>query len=57
MREATDVSADYMARVGRDALNFQYVHTSPNNRRVDPSPNNLMDIFILTKQPHFYMQL
>jgi len=50
LRNATDVSSEYLARVGRDSLNFQYIHTSPNNRRVDPSPNNLMDMFILTKQ-------
>lgn len=41
---------DYIARVGRQDLIFQYRHNSPNSRRVDPSPNNLIDFYILTKQ-------
>jgi len=41
---------DYIARVGRQMLGFQYRHNSPNNRRIDPSPNNIMDLYILTKQ-------
>lgn len=40
---------DYLARVGRPNLNFQYRHNSPNQRQIDPSPNNIMDLFILTK--------
>jgi len=31
-------------------LYFQYRHNSPNYRRIDPSPNNIMDLYILTKQ-------
>ena len=45
-----DVSELYRAKVGRADLNFQYIHNAPNNRRIDPSPNNIMDLFILTKQ-------
>ena len=41
---------DYISRVGRQKLYFQYRHNSPNDRRIDPSPNNIMDLFILTKQ-------
>lgn len=41
---------DYVARVGRQKLYFQYRHNSPNDRRIDPSPNNIMDLFIITKQ-------
>jgi hypothetical protein len=40
---------NYVAYTGRQSLSFQYQHVSPNNRRVDPSPNNLMDLFLLTK--------
>jgi hypothetical protein len=40
----------YIARVGRQNLYFQYRHNSPNNRRVDPSPNNIIDLYILTQQ-------
>lgn len=43
-------TVDYFARIGRRDLLFQYTHNSPNNRRIDPSPNNFMDIFVLTRQ-------
>ena len=49
-REVINVTSDYRARIGRDKLNFQYRHNSPNSRRIDPSPNNIMDLFILTKR-------
>ena len=39
----------YSAKVGRQDLYFQYRHSSPNNRRIDPSPNNIVDLYILTK--------
>ena len=40
---------NYIARVGRQDLMFQYTHNAPNNRRIDPSPNNLIDFYILTR--------
>jgi hypothetical protein len=40
----------YTAKVGRQDLYFQYRHNSPNYRRIDPSPNNIVDLYILTKQ-------
>ena len=40
----------YSAFVGRSSLYFQYKHNSPNYRRIDPSPNNIVDLYILTKQ-------
>lgn len=42
-------TTDYIARLGRQDLQFQYKHNAPNNRRIDPSPNNLIDFYILTK--------
>ncbi len=42
-------TADYIARVGRSELFFQYIHNAPNNRRIDPSPNNLIDLYLLPK--------
>jgi hypothetical protein len=42
-------STDYIARVGRESLNFQYRHNAPGNNRIDPSPNNLIDMYVLTK--------
>jgi len=41
---------DYTAKIGRQDLYFQYRHNSPNYRRIDPSPNNIIDLYILTKQ-------
>jgi len=40
---------NYLAYSGRQKLSFQYQHVSPNSRRIDPSPNNIMDLYILTK--------
>lgn len=40
----------YTAKVGRQDMYFQYRHNTPNYRRIDPSPNNIIDLYILTKQ-------
>lgn len=42
--------SNYSARIGRSDLYFQYRHNSPNYRRIDPSPNNIMDLYILTRR-------
>jgi hypothetical protein len=42
-------SLDYKVYTGRDGLKFHYTHNAPNNRRIDPSPGNIIDIFVLTK--------
>ena len=44
------LSNDYIARTGRQDLYFQYRHNAPGNRRLDPSPNNLIDLYVLTKE-------
>jgi len=41
---------NYLVRTGRNVLYFQYKHNSPGNRRIDPSPSNLIDLYILTKE-------
>jgi len=43
-------TTDYVKRTGRSDLLFQYTHNSPNNRRIDPSPSNIVDLFLLTSQ-------
>lgn len=43
-------SFDYLARIGRQGLYFQYKHNAPGNRRLDPSPNNLIDMYVLSKE-------
>ena len=42
-------TTDYKVYEGRDGLKFHYIHNAPNNRRIDPSPANIIDIFVLTK--------
>lgn len=42
-------SSNYIVRVGRDKLKFQYRHNSPNDRRIDPSASNVIDMYILTE--------
>jgi len=42
-------TSQYIARTGRQNVYFRYEHNAPNNRRIDPSPNNLIDLYILTK--------
>jgi hypothetical protein len=41
-------SADYFYRLGRMGLYFLYKHHSPSYRRIDPSPNNIIDLYLLT---------
>lgn len=40
---------NYSYAIGRGNLYFQYRHNSPNNRRIDPSPSNIIDLYVLTK--------
>lgn len=40
----------YLWLSGRRNMYFQYRHASPSNRRIDPSPNNIVDLYILTKE-------
>ena len=40
---------NYRVQTGRSNLYFQYTHASPNNRRIDPSPTNIMDLYVLTQ--------
>lgn len=40
---------DYKGFVGRDNLKFQYLHAADSSSRIDPSPSNIIDIYMLTK--------
>ena len=42
-------TTDYKYKYGRSSLYFQYRHNSPNYRRIDPSPSNIIDLYLLTK--------
>jgi hypothetical protein len=39
----------YRGNRGRRDLKFQYVHNASEDRRIDPSSSNIIDIFILTR--------
>ena len=39
----------YFGRKGRRNLKFQYVHNSGDQRRLDPSKSNIIDIYLLTR--------
>lgn len=38
----------YKGRNGRSDLKFQYTHNSGNQRRIDPSKTNIIDLYVLT---------
>jgi len=39
---------DYKMYTGRDKLKFQYTHSADYESRIDPSPSNIIDIYVLT---------
>jgi hypothetical protein len=47
---ASEIGTEYLYYIGRPNLYFQYRHASPGNRRIDPSPNNIIDVYLLEKQ-------
>ena len=46
----SEINIVYKIQTGRQNLFFQYKHNAPNYRRIDPSPTNIIDLFVLTKQ-------
>ena len=42
------LETQYYAKSGRNDLKFHYQHNSPDDRRLDPSKTNLIDLYILT---------
>jgi hypothetical protein len=41
---------DFIARVGRQSLYFQYRHNSPLTSRLDPGSTNIIDLYVVTLQ-------
>ena len=39
---------DFIARVGRQSLYFQYRHNSPLTSRLDPGSTNIIDLYVVT---------
>ena len=42
------LSTDYKIKTGRSSMFFQYKHNAPSDRRIDPSPTNIIDMYVLT---------
>lgn len=42
-----DIQPSYFAQPGRTGLKFQYQHNSGDDRRLDPSKMNIMEVYIL----------
>lgn len=42
-------NTNYRVYTGRDKIRFEYSHAANENRRIDPSSSNIMDIYMLTK--------
>lgn len=43
------LTTDYKANVGRDKIRFAYSHAANENRRIDPSSSNIIDVYMLTR--------
>lgn len=43
-------TSDWVARVGRQALYYQYRHNAPLTHRIDPGTTNIIDIYVVTQQ-------
>jgi len=41
---------DYIAKVGRQRLYFQYRHNAPLSARIDPGTTNIIDVYIATQE-------
>ena len=44
-----DLENSYFAKPGRVDLKFQYIHNAENDRRLDPSKTNIIDLYVLTE--------
>lgn len=44
------ITNDYIARVGRQDLFFQYRHNSPLTSRIDPATTNIIDVYVVTNE-------
>jgi hypothetical protein len=42
------IQPSYYARSGRSKLKFHYIHNSGNERRLDPSKMNIIDVYLLS---------
>jgi hypothetical protein len=47
-RTLVDVTDEWIARTGRQALYFQYRHNAPLTSRIDPGTTNIIDLYVVT---------
>ena len=43
------LESSYTANIGRRDLKFQYTHAASEDRRIDPSVTNIIDLYVLTR--------
>lgn len=43
------LESSYTANIGRKGIKFQYIHNASDDRRIDPSVSNIIDVFLLTR--------
>jgi len=48
VRTLIDVTDEWIARTGRQALYFQYRHNAPLTARIDPGTTNIIDLYVVT---------
>jgi len=46
--------SNYVAKIGRQGLAFQYRHNSSNTTRIDPATTNIIDLYVVTQS--YYTQ-
>jgi hypothetical protein len=44
------VNTEFVARIGRQDLYFQYRHNSPLTSRIDPGSTNIIDVYVVTNE-------
>jgi len=49
VRTLVDVTGDWLARVGRPSIYFQYRHNAPLTDRIDPGTTNIIDLYVVTQ--------
>jgi hypothetical protein len=47
-RTLVDVTSEWIARTGRQALYYQYRHNAPLTTRIDPGTTNIIDLYVVT---------
>jgi hypothetical protein len=45
-----ELNSEFIARIGRQNLFFQYRHNSPLTSRIDPGTTNIIDIYVVTNE-------